>query len=114
VAGTLLHSRQFSQIWYVGADGLRHYELDVVPDAQDIVSVSSWKAAIDYFSALGVPEDLWPSYEGEIDLPLEEIHELSDELRKVISRIELSDGVPRAAQIVIAALRANEDIVYCF
>ena len=112
MSGVFMHAPQFDRLPYIGSDGQEHYELQYPAGHDEVVAYSSWNEAVSYFASEGISKDLWPVFEGGIDLPLERIHTLSLALQRAVGDLSPSDS-PRLVRIIVTALERKEDIVYC-
>jgi hypothetical protein len=79
----------------------------------EFVSQSSWWALVAHFESAGVPRDVWPIYDRNIDLPLDEILEENGELRKQISGLVVSDDGSPWVRLVLRLIRSEEVLFYC-
>ena len=92
MSGSLFHARRFSRRPYIGADGGEHWEVELIDGDADVVSHSSWLELIGYCAALGVPEDLWPTFEREcaIDVPLDQVEAKQALFREALRKLSLA------------------------
>ncbi|WP_129578492.1 MULTISPECIES: hypothetical protein [Sorangium] len=113
MAGSLLHGPKFEQVWYTAGDGQRHYEL--LPRGGDIevMSNSSWQEVVEYFESLGVPREMWPVCESNIDAPLTRILSQNEDLRRVFRDVTLGPVRPSWADFVFRTVAAGEFLFYC-
>lgn len=87
MAGSLLHGRSFEKVDYIGNDGRPHYEVAPVDGDVEIVSISSWVELLDYCERMGIERTVWPGYEHEFDVPLEEVRKKNDRIREPLLQL---------------------------
>jgi len=113
MSGTLFHSKAFDVSYYIGNDGQPHFE--VLPVDGDSISLThfSWKEMLEYFRALGVPADAWPTYDSYIDLPLADARSRNKVLSAHLQRVgELPEEAPYWAKFVSAAVQRGELVFF--
>lgn len=113
MAGTLLHARAFEIDRYTGDDGNQHYELVPRDGDGDVMSNSSWRETVAYFESMGIPQQVWPTYGCNIDLPLSEIVSQNEALRERVNDVAPAAQHPPWAERLLHMVRSGEMLFYC-
>lgn len=87
--GSLYHARRFEKRAYLGNDGLEHWEVEAIGGGVEVVSHSSWRELIRHCARFGVPENVWPTLDGEcaIDVSLDEVDAMQAPLRAALCKL---------------------------
>ena len=115
MAGTLYHGRLFEKDEYTGNDGASHYEVIPVDGGTDVISISNWRAIVDYCSQAGITEECWPSFNDAFDIPLETVKQKCAVLREKLRQLEglaSKEEVPHPLEKVIHYLNKGEQIFF--
>lgn len=102
MAGMLYHGRMFEKDEYTGNDGVIHYEVIPVDGGTDVVSISNWRAIVDYCAQAGIAEDSWPSFDDAFDVPLEIVESKCTVLREKLRELGdlASEAMPHLERVV--------------